>query len=298
MVLDKDRGLIKMTDPMLGDKYFIKTPQHFIGELQIHCSRYGWLLMSKNTTGVMFYNPFTGDIRTLPHLDFPYIESFSFSAPPTSPDCTVVGLTTIGEWTVYIHSVSRDQSWRKLHLDFGDYSPGSFWFPTFFGRDIYILNYGGLDVFTYTKNGDGNENYIWEFVVCEAPKVYGRPSTKYYLTKSDQHLLLVFVDEFEKSVEVYKLNQSTEELEKLDNIEKYTIYVCDTTCLCFEAKTSKMENIIYFHHSYSENNKSVFYSLETREFHTFNEDMERSFGDLFKPKQLLLPHVWIEPSCS
>ncbi|XP_071688366.1 F-box/kelch-repeat protein At1g57790-like [Rutidosis leptorrhynchoides] len=290
MVIDTDRDIMTITDLMSGNKYFIRTSQELVGFLQVHCSRYGWLLTSKNTSELMFFNPFTSDIRKLPRRNYPLIiDKCCFSAAPTSPDCMVVVITTLGDMQVYIHHVSREQSWRRLA--FTDFYSVSLCFPTFYGQDMYALMRGRLYVFRHTKEDD----YEWQSVEWDLP--YIKPSMKYYLTKSDQHVLLVSVDVFEKSVEVHKLNQSTSKLEKLKSLGKYAIYVSATTCLCIEATTPKMENKVYFHQSYSENNTILFYSLETRRFHTFDDDnLKGSFGDFFKDKRLLLPHGWIEPS--
>ncbi|GKD69877.1 hypothetical protein Tco_1323967, partial [Tanacetum coccineum] len=72
--------------------------------LKIHCSRYGWLLMRKCNDGpLILFNPFTGDTRKL--SQDPYLETFGFSAPPTSPGCMVVGFSSTSEWHVCIHFV-------------------------------------------------------------------------------------------------------------------------------------------------------------------------------------------------
>ncbi|GJY03426.1 ribonuclease H-like domain-containing protein [Tanacetum coccineum] len=91
MVIGKDT--ITFIDPMFGDKYFIKMPRELelIDELKIHCSRYGWLLMRKCDDGpLILFNPLTGDTRKLPKD--PYLESFGFSAPPTSPGCMNISM--------------------------------------------------------------------------------------------------------------------------------------------------------------------------------------------------------------
>ncbi|XP_071727242.1 uncharacterized protein [Rutidosis leptorrhynchoides] len=108
MVLDNDRGIITITDSMLGNKYFIRTSQDLVGDVQIHYSKNGWLLMSKNTSDLMFFNPFTSDIRKLPPVNISHVDEFCFSAGPTSPDCMVFGL---GTDSACIHFVGREQSW-------------------------------------------------------------------------------------------------------------------------------------------------------------------------------------------
>ncbi|XP_071688347.1 F-box/kelch-repeat protein At1g57790-like [Rutidosis leptorrhynchoides] len=283
MVLDTNRGIITITDPMLGNKYFIKPSQELVGDLlQIHCSAMGWLLMSNNTSDLMFFNPFTSDILKLPHLGTPHVDKFCFSAPPTSPGCMVFGL---GSDRARIHFVGREQSWRTLQFSRVHSKP--FRFQTFFGRDIYALNHQKLIVFR-------RDDFLQQRVVSYVPYNCHKPSTKYYLTKSNQHLLLVSVDVFEKSVEVHKWNQSTSKFEKLKSLGKDVIYVSETTCLCTEATTPKMENKVYFHQAYSENDTLLFYSLETGRFHALDDDnMQGSYGDLFKHKRLLRPHTWI-----
>lgn len=113
----------------------------------------------------------------------------------------------------------------------------------------------------------------------------------------DEHLLLVIVGEFGESIEVFKLNDSTEKWEKIDGLGRHMIYICGQTCLCIKAKTPEMENKIYFPRLRSGNGKIVFYSLETNRYQTFNDrDIEENFGDFFGTKHHLYPHAWIEPS--
>ncbi|GJY12389.1 hypothetical protein Tco_0381698, partial [Tanacetum coccineum] len=119
IVFDKHKGIMTLTDPMFGDKYFIKTPQEFICDFQIKCSRFGWLLILKPGGSLVFFNPFTKDILELPELPDKFKVKFCFSAPPTSPDCMVVG-NTIGSGSPYhacIHIVGGEPSWRRLSLN-------------------------------------------------------------------------------------------------------------------------------------------------------------------------------------
>lgn len=175
-------------------------------------------------------------------------------------------------------------------LDFGGVDPYSFRFPTFHGQDLYALfNDGGLDVFTDI----GEEYYSWGQVLAEAPKGCCRFSAQNFLVKCDQHFLLVIVDEFGESVEVFKLNHSTKKWEKIDTLGRNVIYICGTLCLCIEAKK------IYFPRLHSEDGEIVFNSLETCMYHTFNRrNIKKSFGDFFRTKSYFYPHAWIEPSWS
>lgn len=137
-------------------------------------------------------------------------------------------------------------------------------------------------------------------VVAEAPGVCcSRSSAECFLVECDGCLLLVIVDGFGESVEVFKLNHFAQEWEKIDGIGRHMIYICGKMCICIEAKTPEMENKIYFPRLYSEQGKVVFYSLDTCKYHAFSgRNIKESFGDFFGTKCLLNPHVWIEPSWS
>ncbi|KAI3683688.1 hypothetical protein L1987_84201 [Smallanthus sonchifolius] len=134
---------------------------------------------------------------------------------------------------------------HEFRLNFGGDDPYSHHFPTFNGRDVYALcNNKGLDVFRDMTEDD----YSWEVDVDKAP--------------------IIIVGGFGESVEVFKINESTEEWEKTDGLGKHMIYISNTSCICVEAKSPEMENKIYFPRLlHNEGTKIVFYSLETRKYH-------------------------------
>ncbi|GKE45909.1 hypothetical protein Tco_1473193, partial [Tanacetum coccineum] len=139
LVLDKHREIITFTDQMFGENYFIKTPPGLISDMKIHCSRYGWLLMEKYGGPLVFYNPFTSVIHELPQV--PCLETFGFSAPPTSPDCMVVGYRKrYGIWEGYVHKVAQKPArWCEIPVSFDGYHPHSLHFPIFHGQRLYVL---------------------------------------------------------------------------------------------------------------------------------------------------------------
>ncbi|PWA97385.1 Alcohol dehydrogenase, C-terminal [Artemisia annua] len=195
MVVDRKRGTITCTDPLSGDNYFMKNP--FVetddGQLapivdgQLYCSRFGWLLFeSRELNCLVFYNPFTDDIRD----DLPDVEnclkSFCFSAPPTSQVPMIV-----------------------LLLDLQDEDIGVL------TSYLYTLCTGGeLIVFSNL----GKEDSSWKLVEAEAPKGGCKSPAQYFLTNCDQHLLLVSVGEYGGRVEVFKRTESKQEWEKIDSV--------------------------------------------------------------------------------
>ncbi|PWA69320.1 hypothetical protein CTI12_AA299450 [Artemisia annua] len=288
MAVDKNRDVITFKDPMLGDNYLMKNSPISIASDNIFSSRFGWLLLKSNDLMcLVLYNPFTNDLRKLPQSEYIYdMESLNFSAPPTSPDCIVVGFTT---WDVHIHFVNRKPKWRIFSLG---PDPHTIWFSSFYGRNLYALcKEGEVIVF----NNLGRRGCSWKTVEAEAPESACGSLTQKFLTICEQHLILVCVSEFGEHVEVFKLNEVKQEWEKITGVGKHMIYICDTTCLCLEAKTPQMENKIFFPRVSCENRKIVFYSLDTCMYHTFDgENIQQP--DLFGTKYYLSGHTWIEPS--
>ncbi|GJW00483.1 hypothetical protein Tco_1555734 [Tanacetum coccineum] len=153
IVFDKHKGLISFTDPLFGDKYFMKTPQELICDFRIIYSRYGWLLILKPDESLVLFNPFTSDFRELPEL----------------PNNNYLG---------------GEPSWRKilLHVTRGEMF-NSF---TFYGRDLYALrDDGGLDVFEEI----GREGHLWVRNVAQAPTSCGTSSPQSFQVRCEQHLL-------------------------------------------------------------------------------------------------------------
>ncbi|MFS7908453.1 hypothetical protein Hanom_Chr01g00083301 [Helianthus anomalus] len=182
-------------------------------------------------------------------------------------------------------------------MDFGGATPHSFRFPTIRDDgDAYALNEGALHVFL--KNPE--RNVFTNAVVAKAP---GYSYAQCFLVNCccDEHrLVLVTVDEVGGCVQVLKMNDSTQEWEKIDSLGRHVIYICGTTCLCVEAKTPEMENKIYFPLLHSKNGKMVFYSLETCRYHTFNggRNIQKGAGDFFGTKYHANSHAWIQPCWS
>lgn len=250
--------------------------------------KYGWLLFKNYARGLVFYNPFIEEICKLPESDSS-LRIVCFSAPPTSPDCMVVGF--VGN-NVYIHFVAKEPSWRILPIDFGDVC-----FATFYGQDLYALcNNGKVHVFRDLVE----DEFSREQVVAELPGI--RSWEQHYIMKCDQHLLLVIVGEDGCYVEVFEANESTKEWVKIDDLGKHMIFICDKTCFtyCIHAKSPEMENKIYFPRTHSRSGKIVFYSLETHMYHIFNgKNIEEAFGDFDGTvHHQLNPHAWIDPTWS
>nr|GEU78121.1 hypothetical protein [Tanacetum cinerariifolium] len=102
-----------------------------------------------------FWNLFTNAFRNLPGMAGFRFYWLCFLAPPTSPNCMVVGF---GEEGIYIHFVGGEKSWRLVSLDYDDDDyPFHFYFPTLYGQDLYALDSG-----EELHNGNGHVSVITE----------------------------------------------------------------------------------------------------------------------------------------
>ncbi|KAG8370540.1 hypothetical protein BUALT_Bualt14G0127600 [Buddleja alternifolia] len=71
---------------VIFNKKFPKVPR-----AEIHCSKYGWLLMARLDCSLFFFDPFNRRRIYLPRSNFRYIV-ICFFHKPTSPDCFIVGI--------------------------------------------------------------------------------------------------------------------------------------------------------------------------------------------------------------
>ncbi|GJV44065.1 hypothetical protein Tco_1428601 [Tanacetum coccineum] len=155
MVVDKKRDIITFMDPMFGDNYIKKKSQISVVQNKIFCSSFGWLLFENLVMCYVLFNPFTSELRKLPESRG-LLESLSFSAPPTSDNCIVVGFTTREHWQAHIHFVNREPVWHTLNLG---PNPHTICSSIFDGRDLYVLGKEGeLIVF----NNLGQPDHLWK----------------------------------------------------------------------------------------------------------------------------------------
>ncbi|KAJ9568518.1 hypothetical protein OSB04_004484 [Centaurea solstitialis] len=293
MRFDKRGGIITFTDPMFGDNYFIRA-EEIVSNSIVMCSMYGWLLLLTGSSRLTLFNPFTNETRELPARRGS-TGRFCFSAPPTSPHCMVMGFSG---FVVFFHFVAGEPIWYRLVLDISV----SLEFPTICGQHAYGLrNKGQVDVFRGVGRGGQVDvlRGVGPKVVVDRLPTSSCIVVEYFLTTCNQDLLLLMVGDFGEEVEVFKLTEELE-WEKMDGLGRHAIYVCEaiSTCLCMAAKTPEMENKIFFSRLHSKNGKVMFYSLETRRFHTFdgrNVGLESSVEDFY---QHTCSHAWIEPTWS
>ncbi|CAN1256551.1 F-box protein At4g00893 [Linum perenne] len=118
--------LLQLYSPAYNKTYFLDAP--LLHDAQILGSNHGWLLLSRNkgtgaSSSIFFLQPSTGDVIKLPRNErLDRFNVMSFSAPPTSPNCVVFGLSDMFPRPdedgrhVYITFIRRgDSAWRNYN---------------------------------------------------------------------------------------------------------------------------------------------------------------------------------------
>jgi hypothetical protein len=285
---EKDK-VFTFVHPKLGLDYknIISYPQGepWSWNCEICCSKDGWLLLVavNNTKFQVFFNPFTKEVFRLPllHKGIWNIRCFGMSDSPTSSKCVIVelvkGLSTIT--TAYINFMNRD--YRHFTFEstkFPHYNVS----PVFHNGLFYFLSKSGkLAVIEAT-----GENIRW--IVLEELQAPCSTCFKNFLVECDGNLLSVFESPFAKGVQVFKLNESTMTWMKVKSLKNHMIFVGKTSFSAV-ANIPGMENKIYFPRFYGKS--VVFYSLETNNYHTFQNDEVVNFHHTRE----CLNGTWIRP---
>ncbi|CAK9157696.1 unnamed protein product [Ilex paraguariensis] len=121
MFLNKKNRLFNFFDPTRNATYQADIPE--LVDANIRCSKEGWLLMCQGDETVFFFNPFSKEKIKLPDIPICYaFTTMCFSTPPTSLDCQVFGIESIGYDTVSIGTFKvGDGSWTiNLYVVYGD----------------------------------------------------------------------------------------------------------------------------------------------------------------------------------
>ncbi|KAL7240743.1 hypothetical protein ACSBR2_006401 [Camellia fascicularis] len=271
MILNGGDDGCKFFQPLRNETYHDKLSNIIISndelkDAKIRVSKYGWLLMSGGGT-IFFFNPFTEVIIKLPNIywanDF---MSVSFSSPPTSSDCLVIGICW-GFLHIELCIIKRgDDRWtfhefqNNRRFALYDASP-----PVLYNGKLYCLGNGG-DVGVL----DLSSGLSWSIICCCKP-ILAWPRFKYQCQKSfmvncDGGMLVVFVTHEERRVRLIKLIVPDMEWQDVQSLGNKMLFLSHGASLLVEAVKEGMANKIYFPNFHGEN--GVFYSLDTGKYHS------------------------------
>jgi hypothetical protein len=255
---------------------------------EICCSKDGWLfLVAVNTSFQVFFNPFTKEVLPLPvaNKQISNIRCFGMSDSPTSSKCVIVELVESSSVVVKPFTTAYINFWEEGYRNFTferrkfrHYNTS----PAFHNGLFYFLSKTGkLAVIEVTR-----ENI--RLKVLEELQVPCSTCFNNFLVKCDGNLLSIFESPFGKGVQVFRLNESTMTWMKVESLKNHMLFVGKTS-FSTVANIPGMENKIYFPRFYGKS--IVFYSLETNNYHTFQNDEVVNFHHTRE----YLNGAWIQP---
>ncbi|PSR85335.1 F-box/kelch-repeat protein [Actinidia chinensis var. chinensis] len=297
MNFEKSKGVCSFVDPNHGDKYLIQIPKLLQDATLCYCKD-GWLLMCQPSYSeeqsqlcLIFFNPFTKNIIPYPALPplFSNASSFSFSSAPSSADCVVVVVTFLYCAVRVGVSRSREEEWIQMQLEIEPFFFPGFTVPVFINGAFYFMNMDGILGVLSLEGGDhGGCN--WK--TLEYPRKPCNGFNNNLLAECDGQLISVFMGDFGKWVQVFKLNHSTMVWERVENLGNRTLYISRSSALSTVATNSKLENKIFIPRFCGEG--IVSYSLSTGMYQYSYGCEGGSLKDYQGTRKLLLCG-WMEP---
>lgn len=271
-------------------KYTITFPPQITTGGEIICySKDGWLLLASRDSS-FFFNPFTKQVLPLTdgiHDTIKSSQCVGFSHPPTSSECAIIECMGKIAFLTFFGGERTPFDYHEDLYRFPLYNMS----PLFFNGSFYYLSIEGkLGVIQARRLvGQHHEAALdWKELQELQP-----PCTNFFnsfLVECDGNLLSVFEgeDNFQKWVQVFKLNEPTMNWSKVENLESHMLFVNGNASFSKVATIPGMENKIYFPRLYGQN--IVFYSLETNNYHTSENEVLN-----FHHVREQLNSSWIEP---
>ncbi|KAF9621465.1 hypothetical protein IFM89_021769 [Coptis chinensis] len=268
---------------------------------QICFSSDGWLLMSKGEYSMFFFNPFTTVTIELPDLPQSFLFSgLSFSSLPTSAECVVFGIMPITyNFTDVCYLRLGEKAWTWIQCDHEIRITLSYTNPVFYDGAFYCLSQerhiGIFDI----KDGKSDwtilgEPQPYKSIIEEKNKPY-KSMNENYLVGCDGELFSVYVGPKGKWVDVRKWDYSKSKWMVVHSLKDKMLFVSRSTCVSLKATKEGMQNKIYFPITFHDKNNYVYYSLDSRSWHS-------SFGDYHSENnyetKAQLHSTWIQPSLS
>ncbi|KAF7831162.1 F-box/kelch-repeat protein [Senna tora] len=297
-----DMSAFKFVDPVHGTSFLMSVPESLKGSV-VRCSRNGWLLMSDRKSSMSFLNPFTNKIIKLSKTPIECASSYAmaFTSLPTSPDCIVLGCgafpptatssklrilpaTPMGGPPNWIDaSIERDAIFQINNSS-----------PVFYKERFYLLGLDGKLSVLKCVHREDDLGFYW-IITWDILERLETPHKSFYqnfLLGCDGKLMSIFVGEMGEWLQIYSLDFTEMRWEKVESIGNYVIYVSRSSSVAIEARITGTNNRIYFPRFHD--NCILYYSLETRKFHSDGQSTVESF---YNTKEPLLA-TWIEPLCS
>ncbi|CAA0809990.1 Unknown protein [Striga hermonthica] len=249
-----------------GGFFFHETFPELPKDAEIRCSRHGWLLISRPDTTLFFFDPSNRRSVELPFTTPPSLHSISFFHPPTSEDCTVLGIHNIRcDQLVEIHVLRRGKNgWSGVEQKTASSFSLSRGAPILHRGLVYFLDLKGN-----IARFDMSERRLDVSYKCfrwrRVRKGYIR---EHYLfkVKGLDELFGAFAFGDERKVRVYRLLEDSMKWDLVKDFGNKVLYLSSFSSFGYTACTEATANTIRLPKFYGGN--AIFYSLRDGKFHS------------------------------
>lgn len=239
----------------------------------IRCSNHGWLLMCTDDEILFFFDPFNNQRIEVPRLPKKNrYTTMSFFHPPTSPDCFIVGIDGVHNCIVEIGLLKHgEDEWNISSVELKKLFGASLAPPILDGGKLCFLDFrGNIATFDMSRDPIAKSGYVYNR--CLKQRRLRRNIKEHYLIKikGEDAIFGVFVmNDDHGGVRVFRLLDNIL-WEPVEDLGDKVFYVSNSSSFGYITRNKNIANKIFF--SKFNRNKVVFYSLETRKYHSFEGD--------------------------
>ncbi|KAK9273945.1 hypothetical protein L1049_018757 [Liquidambar formosana] len=240
MSIKKETGVCNFYDPRDNVTHHMCDAE--LSNCVVLFSKYGWLLVSRGTRSMFFYEPFTKEKIELPDMprDFSF-NGICFSGLP--PNYTIFGVWHVfAEWLAIVHLDISTGIWDWEVCDNDFLFLPSWSNPVFLNETFYCLGQdGSLGIYELREAG-----YTWKILDKPEPLCFPSAVGRNFLVSIEEELLSVFVGNLGEWVKVFKLRVADSEWVEVKNLGSQMLFVSPTTSLAVVASEEKMKNKFIF----------------------------------------------------
>lgn len=274
------------------DKFFSMDFPELDKNAVVHCSKHGWLLMSRDDETLFFFDPFSNRSIEVPKPPGNFEFKISFFHPPTSPDCFLIGIDGGVGLQVTIGLLRHGQD--KWDIDFMDNISRRVEFqpslspPIFHGERLYFLDVGGkvatLDMSEDRLRKGSIVKSGCIFSKCLKQRKLHENIEEHFLVRSEGEdaIFAVFVMHDKGKARVFRLLEYSDMLwEPVEDLGDRVFYVSNASSFGYTTSNKSMTNKIFFPKFHGDD-KVVFYSLESHKYHSFGGNYSSKNSYAFK----------------
>ncbi|WRX08939.1 hypothetical protein QQP08_001426, partial [Theobroma cacao] len=209
----------KFFHPMHNDAYEIRINPE-VSNATILFSGYGWLLLSKGYGQLFLFDLTTKQSIDLPDCSEDMVSVMSFTSSPASPDCLVVGLSSVSDIAASFTYKLGEDSWNVYFIELDRLFLTKDCSPVFHKGLFYCLDRKGC-LIEFNPN---EPDQSWATYKMRLPERESAAHQTFMLEKED-NLLAVLITEDSKSVHVCKWDDEEKMFQPIKRLGDYMLFV-------------------------------------------------------------------------